>query len=221
MHNRDLISQKFFNQADITLKVGPSIDDDEFDVFNSVELLARLTGAPDGSCITVSRGVGDADTFNLQVKNALFKYPSEYFIINSGGELIFELAVDSIYVREEFQDQGIGVRSVVLSIREAKKLGFHSVTLFAAGSAINRAMFFGYHVWPTLGFDALLPAQTLRKLPQGLQDCVLLSDLVRTEEGRVWWYDNGIELELSFDLEDDSVSWELLNDYVEAKGISL
>ncbi|MBV6325137.1 hypothetical protein [Duganella violaceipulchra] len=71
--DRDLISQKFFNQQDITLEIGPSIDDDEFDVFNNLELLARLTGAPDGSHIIVSRGTGAEDTFNLQVKNVLFK----------------------------------------------------------------------------------------------------------------------------------------------------
>ncbi|MEG2031349.1 MAG: hypothetical protein RR376_11965 [Janthinobacterium sp.] len=221
MHKRDRISQKFFNQAAITLTVAPSIDEDEFDVINNVELLARLAGAPDGSQITVSRGAGGADTVNLQVKNALFKYPSEYFIINSGGELRFELAVDSIYVREEFQDQGIGVRSVMLSIFQAKELGFHSVTLFAAGSATNRGMFFGYHVWPTLGFDAPLTGQISGKLPQALQGCVRLSDIMRTDEGRDWWYDNGVALELSFELEDDSVSWQLLNEYAEGKGILL
>lgn len=138
---RDPISQKFFNQQDITLEIGPSIDDDEFDVFNNVELLARLSGAPDGGCIVVSRGTGQEDTFNLQVKNALFKYPLEYFIVNSGRELTFELAVDSIYVREEFQDQGMGVRSAMMSIQQAKELGFYSVTLFAAGSATNRGMY--------------------------------------------------------------------------------
>ena len=221
MDKRDLISQKFFNQTDITLEVECSIDDDEFDVFNSVDLLARLAGAPDGSHITVSRGTGEADTFNLQVKNALFKYPSEYFIINGGGELSFELAVDSIYVRDEFQDQGIGVRSVMLSIQQAKELGFRSVTLEAAGSAKNRSMFFGYHVWPTLGFDAPLTGQIFGMLPQGLQGCMLLSDLMRAEEGPDWWYDNGIALHLSFDLQDDSVSWQLLNEYAEAKGISI
>lgn len=221
MDNRDLISQKFFNQQNITLEIGPSIDDDEFDVFNNLDLLARLSGAPDGSDILVSRGTGGADTFNLQVKNALFKYPSEYFIINIGGELSFELAIDSIYVREEFQAQGIGVRSVMMSIRQAKELGFRYVTLFAAGSAAHRGMFFGYHVWPTLGFDAPLPSKIVGKLPQQLQGCVFLSDLMGTDEGADWWYDNGVEIELSFGLEDDSVSWKLLNEYAEARGISI
>jgi len=221
MDNRDQISQKFFNQTGITLEVGPSIDDGEFDVFNNLILLARLTGAPDGSYITVSRGTGEADSFNLQVKNGLFKYPSEYFIVNGGGELNFVLSVDSIYVREEFQDQGIGVRSVMMSIQQAKELGFRSVTLFAAGSASNRSMFFGYHVWPTLGFDAPLPSKILGKLPQELQGCMLLSEIMSTDAGPDWWYDNGIPLELSFELEDDSVSWELLDEYAEARGISI
>ncbi|GJJ00689.1 hypothetical protein RugamoR64_12270 [Duganella rhizosphaerae] len=155
------------------------------------------------------------------ISQKFFKYPSEYFIINGGGELNFELSVDSIYVREEFQDQGIGVRSVMFSIQQAKELGFRFVTLDAAGSATNRSMFFGYHVWPTLGFDAPLTGQILGRLPQELHGCVLLSDLMRTDEGPDWWYDNGIALHLSFDLQDDSVSWQLLNEYAEARGISI
>jgi len=35
MDTRDLTSQKYFNQAGITLKVESSIDEEEFDVFNN------------------------------------------------------------------------------------------------------------------------------------------------------------------------------------------
>lgn len=154
MDNRDVISQKYFNQTGITLTVGASIEDDEFDVFNNLGLLARLTGAPDGSHITVSRGSGEQDTE-------------------------------------------------------------------AAGSATNRGMFFGYHVWPALGFDAPLTGQILGRLPQELQECVRLSDLMRTDDGSDWWYDNGITMHLSFDLQDSSVSWQLLNEYAKARGISI
>jgi len=182
-------------------------------------LLARLTGAPDGSCIAVS--LGGEDSFNLEVKNDLFKYPSKYIIVNTEKGLHLELVVDSIYVRQEFQDQGIGARSVILSIRQAKELGFRAVTLFAAGNAISRGMFFGYHVWPTLGFDAPLPGHILSKLPNELRGCMRLSDLMRTSDGIKWWYDNGVGLALEFALEDNSVSWELLSKYVEAKGISI
>lgn len=218
---RDHVFQKFFNVRNMMLEIGPSIDEDEFDIFNSLELLAKLTGAPDGSRIVVSRGSGGQDTFNLKVENALFKYPSEYFIINTGEGLGLQLEVDSIYVREEFQDQGIGVRSVMLSILQAKELGFASVTLFAAGSAARRDMFFGYHVWPTMGFDAMLPSSLLRKLPQHFHGCLRLSDLIRKDEGEDWWYDNGVPLELVFELDDDSVSWRLLSEYAEARGISI
>jgi len=221
MNNRDPVSQEFFNQVGIHLVLDKSVDNDEFDVFDSVVDLARLTGAPDGSSICVSRGGAGGDTLNLQVKNAVFRYPSEYFIINNKDEISFELSVDSIYVREEFQDRGIGVRSVMLSILQAKEMGFHSVTLLAAGSAANRTMFFGYHVWPSMGFDAPLPTPIRRKLPEGLQGCVMLSDLIQTDEGEEWWYDNGCELHLSFELRADSVSWKLLKEYAEAKGISL
>jgi len=221
MDTRDLTSQKYFNQTGITLEVDPSVDAEEFDIFNSLDLLARLTGAPDGSWITVSRGGGGEDFLSLEVKNDLFKYPSKYFIFNVEEGLDFELSVDSIYLREESHYQGIGTRSVILSIRQAKELGFRAVTLFAAGNAISRGMFFGYHVWPTLGFDAPLPGHILSKLPRKLQGGVLLSDLMRTSEGIKWWYDNGVGLALEFALENSSVSWELLSKYVEAKGISI
>lgn len=217
--DRDQISRQFFNQEDIELIVDPSVNDDEFDVLNNERILARLCGAPDGSQILVSRGSGGKDTFNLKVKNPLFLYPSEYFIINNGGELSFELAVDSIYVRKEFQDQGIGVRSLMLSIRQAKELGFNAVTLEAAGSAANRNMFFGYHVWPSLGFDAELPTQILERLPLDLQAGTRLSDLMQSVKGDDWWYDNGISLHLSFELRDDSVSWHLLKEYADGKEI--
>lgn len=221
MDTRDLISQKYFNQAGITLEVESSIDEEEFDVFNSLHLLARLTGAPDGSNITASRGAGCEDFLSLQVKNYLFKYPSKYIIVNTEKGLGLELEVDSICVREEFQDQGIGARSVILSIQQAKELGFRAVALFAAGNAISRGTFFGYHVWPTLGFDGPLPGHILSKLPQGLQGSMLLSDLMQTSEGIRWWYDNGVGLALEFALGDNSISWELLSKYIEAKGISI
>lgn len=218
---RDLISQKYFNQRGITLDVGQSVDEDDFDLFNNVELLARLTGAPDGSRIFVSRGEAMLDTFNLRVTNPLFKYPSEYLIINLDGKLRFQLEVDSIYIREDFQDKGIGVRSVMLSILEAKSLGFGSVTLFAAGSAEKRDMFFGYHVWPSMGFDAPIPGIRIEKLTPDLQGCRLLSDLMSADAGEKWWYDWGVELQVTFELSNDSVSWKLLDEYAKAKEISL
>lgn len=218
---RDITSQKYFNQHCITLEIGSSITHDEFDTFNNVDLLARLTGAPDRSTILVSRGIGAVDTLNLKVHNEVFQYPSEYFIINNGGELRFQLIVDSIYVRKEDQDKGIGVRSVMISIDQAKELGFHSVGLEAAGSASNRSMFFGYHVWPSLGFDADLPSVILGKLPDELQWCARVSDLMQADGGPDWWYYNGVGLELTFELDDDSVSWKLLHEYAKARGISI
>jgi GNAT superfamily N-acetyltransferase len=152
---------------------------------------------------------------------AVFRYPSEYVLFNDGERLGLTMRVDSIYVRETLQGKGIGPRSVMLSLREAKALNFGFVSLEAAGSATNRSMFFGYHVWPSMGFDAILPTEKKRLLPAGLAHAERLSDLMLTEEGVEWWYARGGPIELDFDLADDSISWQLCRRYAEMKGIRI
>jgi GNAT superfamily N-acetyltransferase len=223
MNSRDQPSARYFNQARITLRLDASVDDEQFDLMNDVEMLARLTGAPDNSEIHVSRGFAAVDSLILRVRNAsIFQYPSEYALFNEdeGGRVALKLLVDSIYVRKELQGTGIGTRSVMISLAEAKALKLHSVALEAAGSSKNRT-FFGYQVWPSMGFDAPLSTEKTRLLPVPLADAKFLSDLMQSEEGEQWWYDNGGSLEVEFDLRDNSISWQLLNSYARRKGIRI
>jgi GNAT superfamily N-acetyltransferase len=219
MADRDQISAKYFNQAQITLV--PSADVEAFGLTDDLATVARLVGAPDGSKITGSR-VSGIDALRLCVANSgVFRYASEYVLYNQGAGLGLRMLVESMYVREGLQNLGIGTRSVMLSLKEAKELGFSSVNLVAAGSATNRSTFFGYHVWPSIGFDAVLPTEKKRQLPDGLAHAEHLSDLMLTEEGVQWWYENGCEIELDFDLDDGSVSWYLYSKYADKKGIRL
>ena len=218
MSPRDPTSARYFNQAGIKLRWDANVDAAGFDLANNAALLARLTGAPDYSTIHISR-LAAGDGLILRVSNAaVFQYPSEYALATAARQGT-RLLIDSIYVRKELQGLGVGTRSVVISLTEAKTLGCRSVALTAAGSARNRQLFFGYHVWPVMGFDALLPAEKKLLLPPSLAEVARLSGLMQSEAGRRWWYDNGIALDLEFDLVDASISWQLLDRYVKRKGI--
>jgi GNAT superfamily N-acetyltransferase len=218
---RDAIFQKYFNQAEITLSVDDSVDVEEFDIANNKEMLAKIAGAPDGSKLQVSRGDGEAQLFNIVVSNNILKYPSVYALTNRGDGLGVGLYVDSVFLREEYQKKGIGPRSMLVSIYEAKAQGFKYVSLYAAGSAKDRSLYRGYHVWPLMGFDAALPTEILRELPEGLGHVRRLAELMLDDVGRQWWYHRGgRELDLEFDLSPGSLSWTLLENYVQAKGIT-
>ena len=220
MMDRDEVSLQYFNQEGIQLQGAPDVDLDVFGLRHDVAMLARLAGAPDGSIITVSRLPG-LDALSLSVHHPVFWFPSEYALFNDGHNLGLSMTVESIYVRGELQDQGIGTRSVMLTLLEAKAQGFRFVSLEAAGSAGKRHTFFGYHVWPSMGFDAALPTTTRRRLPVEFEKAERLSDLMQTEEGVQWWYDHGEAIELEFDLTEDSVSWQLCLQYANRKGIRL
>lgn len=219
---RDPTTSTYFNARDITLELASNVDNDEFDLNNSVEMLARLCGAPDGSTIKVCRRLDIGDVFQFRVTNpAVFKYPSEYMLFKEGGSLELMLWVDSIYVKDELQGLGVGTRSVIIGLMEAKTIGVQKVSLNAAGCAGDRRTFWGYHVWPSMGFDADLPGVLLRQLPPTLADATCLSDLMSSGEGQRWWYDRGIALDVEFDLSDQSISWKLLECYTAAKGIRI
>ncbi|MYN06225.1 GNAT family N-acetyltransferase [Pseudoduganella aquatica] len=220
MANRDPICARYFNQADISITWDSSIGSEQLE-WDAVTI-AKLTGAPDGSNILIRRGVGSVDCFVLTVKNdAIFKYPSEYILFGESPAGRPQLLMESIYVRPELRRMGVGVRSAMISLLAAKMLDFATVKLLAAGSAANRRMFVGYHVWPQLGFDAPLPVENSRALPPSLAGAVCLSDLMVSEEGRRWWYDHGSAIEVEFELADGSASWKLFSCYAKRKGVCL
>lgn len=222
MTRRDQISARYFNQMGITLLLDAGVADEQFDLLNNLDMIARVAGAPDNSEIHVRRGAAGVDSLVLNVSNAsVFQYPSEYILVNEGADTGLTLLIESIYVRQELQGAGIGTRSVMVSLAEAAILGFRTVALLAAGSATKRTMFFGYHVWPSMGFDAPLPPMQKRRLPASLAWAERVSDLMQSEEGNQWWYDNGVPVVVEFDLEKDSVSWQLLHRYAKKKGICI
>ena len=220
--SRDLTTVGYFNQAGIKLILDTSVGADEFVILRDSASLARLTGAPDNSVINVAYNTTSRDSLNLIVNNPkCFQYPSEYVLFREGNGAAMSLYIDSIYVHHAMRGAGLGTRSVMTSIAEAKNIGLTRIVLHAAGSAISRQTFVGYYVWPSIGFDAPLPSSTMALLPPSLRGAKRLSDLFQSEEGSRWWYDNGVDLTVEFDLTDNRVGWKLLRDYAARKGIPI
>jgi hypothetical protein len=75
----------------------------------------------------------------------------------------------------------------------------------------------GYHTWPRLGFDADLPPELQKMLPDHLSGSSRVSDLMKSPEGRDWWKENGVGMSMSFDMKPDSHSRKVLDAYTSSK----
>lgn len=85
------------------------------------------------------------------------------------------------------------------SVTQAQKHGVSKITFNAAGS-LKDDRFKGYTIWPRMGFDAPIPFDLRKKLPEGLSKARTLLDLHSTPEGTRWWRDNGVAIDVSLDL---------------------
>jgi len=90
-------------------------------------------------------------------------------------------------------------RGMTESVEAAVKAGASKVVMNAAGNP-KGGSFKGYTIWPRMGFDAPIPFDTRKKLPESLGHCRTLLDLHATKEGTRWWRDNGTDIDVQLDL---------------------
>lgn len=191
-----------------------------FDAIENADLIARLTGAPNGSLIEVwfYEKTGQVD---FCVRNgALFELPSFRSLYREpSGLTLLVLENAGLFILPGLQDKGIGTRAVIIGLHAAAELGVDKVRTKAIGARDQPCK--GYYVWPTLGFDADIPQAKIRDLPVRFSGARRLSELVVEAGGRAWWYDNGLDIEVEFDLHPESTSWAILKAYMTAKAIKL
>ena len=109
--------------------------------------------------------------------------------------------------------QGLGLWIFGRQLAYARSLGIGRIETTAGRQGGEN----GYYTWPRFGFDGPLPPAVKRDLPLGLADAQTVLDLMRCEEGRLWWSDHGTTLEVSFDLTVQSRSWKAFTRYRRAK----
>ncbi len=133
---------------------------------------------------------------------------------DNNGRLV--LHANSFQVNDDVRGQGIGASVFDRMTKQAKSLGVDRIETNAAGGAFN-----GYYTWPRFGYDANIPKEWKSALPEGFENAGKLSDLMKSEDGRKWWKENGLGMKMSFDLKEESMSNKIWDAYQsEKKNIS-
>lgn len=119
---------------------------------------------------------------------------------------------DLFFLPEEHRGGGLGTRIFASEVEAAARAGFdHIETTAGRSESMN-----GYYTWPRLGYDAEIDSYDL---PDSLSSAQYVSDLMRTQEGRDWWRENGYQTEMRFDLSNGSLSRAVLDAYLKEKGL--
>lgn len=191
--------------------------------FLSKEEVAQLSGAVDGSVLTITEwetAQYPAMLITKAVAEEVYAAPSRHVVrLNDEGDL--SLVIDMQKLVLEQQGKGISAFALRQQVRTAKMLGFKEFEAFAIGD-INDPNHNGYYTWARLGFNAAIPTKLRNKLPENLKNAQELADLMETEQGRQWWYEYGSDIAVRFDLSDNSKSLKILRTYLWDKyGVNL
>ncbi|KAA1004356.1 hypothetical protein FVF58_32640 [Paraburkholderia panacisoli] len=121
--------------------------------------------------------------------------------------------VDHFFLRRQAPDY-LGTVTFALCAMIAHRLGFTRISLIAGGGHGHNPEMIGYFFWPKLGFDAPLePEETAARLE--FAACISVQELLAID--RQWWYDNGTQRWMEFDLAAQSPAWTKLLDYLSEK----
>lgn len=214
MDTRDELTQKYFN-GKATVDTGGTIFEVNGKALSAGDYIG-LTGAPDGSAITVRQGAAGIE---LIARNpAMFDWPAEFSLVALSGTSDTMLLDEAIMIKKGLP-AGIGLRLFGRQAMAAEGLGIETIALEAAGSAIS-STFNGYYTWPRYGFDAGLTAAEVARLPKHLSQAATIADLMDSESGRRWWLANGAARFMEFDLTAGSRSWQTLCIVLKEKGVT-
>lgn len=217
MEDRDETSRCWFDakQVDVVAEhaVREIFDDDA---------LIHLSGAPSGSKLTATATeTGVALRVSHPVLMAMVRHIERRDHGISIRNHVFQ-------IQPAYRRRGLGARSLMIQARAAQELGFSAIELDATGdyqlanARYEQDRYFGYWIWPRLGFDAPIPASVSNRLSPCFRRCTRVSDLMTSQQGRDEWYLHGDTLNSArFDLEAGSVSWAFLLAYCQQRAIRI
>lgn len=180
--------------------------------------LLALTGAPRHSHIQV---IGSDRSIDIVVANQeFFDEPYRISILREGGRRA--LRVHALHLKEQFRLHGIGARMFVLMVKAARQLGIRFVTGRALqGAYADGRLWSGALAAAKLGWDADLPPDYVRAMPDFLGDVETLRELLLHPGGRDWWDRHPTALQLRFDTSSHSMSMQFLQRYMRQHRIRL
>lgn len=195
---------------------------------SSLDLDERATGRlfmiPDGSSVWAfevgERGDAPAGV-DVRFTNPFLAEDEQNSIIAFRDEAGPALYLDALHINRMMlaQDAPQRLTTVAFGLMSiiAFPLGFHHISLFAAGNGPLQPedpdAFIGYDVWPKFGFDAEVhPAEMNAAPTQDLVNCRTVQDVLAADPE--WWSLHGTGRMMSFDLAAGSRSWQVLLNYL-------
>lgn len=173
--------------------------------------LLALTGAPRHSRIQAIAGERSVDI--VVANDELFEAPYRISICRRGGQRV--LRMHSLYLNEHARLHGIGPRMLVLMVKAARRIGIQIVTGQGIhGAYADGGLWSGALAAAKLGWDAELPADYVRAMPDYLSDAETLRELLLHPGGRDWWDRHPIALQLQFDASSNSAGMQFLQRYM-------
>lgn len=217
----DKITQAWFDTSTVRVERGP-----ELLGWHSDEELIRLSGAPRDSRLKVS--VLPEGAIEFRVSNTkVLREDMVRLLVQEADGYAFSLVNAVFVLQDHLLGRGIGPRSVILELEQARQLGY--ITRVKTWAIGDEASFFadpplrGYYVWPLMGFNAPLP-EVLRKhpkLPLHLGCSPSLADLLDAPGGDLFWLTFGSSAWLEFSLGASSKSWKRLRRYTSERHIEV
>lgn len=173
--------------------------------------LLALTGAPRHSRIQAIAGERSIDI--VVANEELFDEPYRLSIYRDNGKRM--LRMHCLHLKEQFRLHGIGVRMFVLMVKAARRIGIQVVTGQALhGAYADGRLWSGALAAAKLGWDARLPADYVRAMPDFLRHIGTLRQLLLHPGGRDWWERHPTALQLQFDTSSHSMSMQFLQRYL-------
>lgn len=226
----DPLSQKLFGgRVTGRTEITPAADQASEVIFGrrlSQQEYRDLVGAPSNALVTVDgyEPFSQGDILQFEVSGPGYEIPQTRSISRRNGITTIE---NEVFVTNDELPPGSGTRIFARQVKTARQLGVDQIRTEASGEIMymveppRKAN--GYYTWPRLGYDGQIPWQVEIDLPESLRtknsSDLRISDLMRTPEGRAWWKEHGTTAKMSFDLEPGRLSGQVLQAYLDEKGI--
>ncbi len=168
--------------------------------------LAGVAGALPSTTVAVTR---EGPSLLLVVQHPAVEIQQRRLARDSAGALYLR---NQAIRKHPTTPPGFGLKTFVIQVEAAKRLGIDRIIAFAAGYPNHPNGLNGYYTWMRFGFNAVLDDADLELLPAELANAQDLNDVIRLG-GKDWWKANGYEREMIFDLSDDSAMMQIFRAY--------
>lgn len=168
--------------------------------------LADLVGALGGSTVTITRF--NTSIVEVRVSHTLIDNQRRTIHRNPAGKVFIHN--EELVLSPGARGAGIGPMIFQKQVDGTARSGVDWIETWGAKL---RGFPDGYRVWPNLGYNQVLPPESVKKLPKKFSAAVTVQDLLALPGGREWWAKKGTNLrDLKFDLKPGSLSRQILDD---------